>query len=59
MTVGELLGAKSLSDDHKSRDVVFVAPGKYTLYFADNVETERENARWCEYFLDFQAIRGD
>jgi hypothetical protein len=58
MTLDRLLGRKSLSDADASGERVFSSTGRYSLYFADNVETERDNASWCAYFIEFDAGTG-
>jgi hypothetical protein len=36
-----------------SKGMVFQESGRYTFYFADNAETERENATWSSVTIDY------
>ncbi len=53
MALGRLLGRSALSDANATGERIFSTTGKYSLYFADNVEAERDNASWCAYFIEF------
>ena len=37
-----------------SKGMVFRESGRYTFYFADNAETERENAKWSSVTVDYR-----
>jgi hypothetical protein len=55
MTLDHFLGRNTLSDANAAAELIFSTTGRYSLYFADNAETERDNALWCEYFIEFEA----
>jgi hypothetical protein len=55
MTLDHLLGRSTVSDANAATELIFSTTGRYSLYFADNAETERDNALWCEYFIEFDT----
>ena len=55
MALDRLLGRSTMSDANAAAELIFSTTGRYSLYFADNAETERDNALWCEYFIEFEA----
>jgi hypothetical protein len=41
-------------DFGKGRQPVFTVPGQYLFYFADNVETERDNTYWIDIAVKYR-----
>ena len=49
--VGTLKGKRWTDDGREVETPVFDGPGSYALYFADNLETESDNAATCSIVL--------
>lgn len=55
--VGALKGRFWTDDGREVEAQVFDGPGRYTLYFADNLDTEPDNAASCSIVLDVTATQ--